>query len=123
MKLRIFLLIFFVGGALGLAFFIDERWMLSCPLHRMTGWKCPFCGAQRMLQALLHADWQSAFGYNPFLMCSLPLGGLWLARLFFPSMAVWQIPFFYRLTDDRAFSIYLLTALFWGILRNLYICE
>ena len=119
MKLRVLYLVWIVGGLLGFSLFIDERWMIPCPLHRITGWECPFCGGQRMLQAMLRADWQVAFDYNPFLMCSLPLVGIWLIRYFLPKASVWKIPFFSKLCSDRAFFIYLLVALFWGILRNI----
>lgn len=104
---------------LTLIFLANGHWLVSCPFHQLTGWECPFCGGQRMLQAILCADWQAAFDYNPFLMCSLPLVGIWLIRYFLPKASVWKIPFFSKLCSDRAFFIYLLVALFWGILRNI----
>lgn len=123
MKLRMLHLTLLVAVLICLAFWTDERWMLPCPLHRFTGWECPFCGGQRMMLALLHADWAAAFAYNPFLLCSLPLGGVWLLRYFFPSFTCWKAPFFAKLCSDRCFFVYLLAALLWGMLRNLYICE
>ncbi|MBQ8521661.1 MAG: DUF2752 domain-containing protein [Bacteroides sp.] len=123
MKLRMLYLMLLIGGLSCLAFLADERWMLPCPLHRWTGWECPFCGGQRMLAALLRADWCPAFAYNPFLFCSLPLVGIGLLRYFFPSFSFWKAPFFTKLYTDRTFFLYLLAALLWGILRNLYLCE
>ena len=43
MKLRILYLVWIVGGLLGFSLFMDERWMIPCPLHRITGWEFPFC--------------------------------------------------------------------------------
>ena len=82
---------------LTLIFLANGHWLVSCPFHQLTGWECPFCGGQRMLQAILCADWQAAFDYNPFLMCSLPLVGIWLIRYFLPKASVWKIPFFSKL--------------------------
>lgn len=123
MKLRILYFVLIVGGLLGFSLFIDERWMIPCPLHRITGWECPFCGAQRMIRALFHADWQAALSYNPFLFFSFPLIGIWLFRYWLSDASVWRSPFLSKLCSDRAFFIYLFAALLWGVLRNLYICE
>ena len=84
----------------------SEHWMLPCPLYKLTGWQCPFCGGQRMLRALLHGDWYDAFVLNPFLFCSIPL---FLACIK------------YKPTDKQLF-VYLILALLWGLFRNFYFC-
>lgn len=45
----------------------------SCILQRVTGYRCPGCGSQRALHALLHGQWAEAFRYNYFLLVVLPL--------------------------------------------------
>lgn len=65
------------GCSLLLFYFIfnpeDSRFMPQCIFHKITGLQCMGCGAQRMIHALLHADFKSAFMANAFLFCSLPL--------------------------------------------------
>ncbi len=34
--------------------------------------KCPGCGSQRAIHALLHADIQTAFSYNALMVTSIP---------------------------------------------------
>lgn len=45
---------------------------LKCLLKLLTGYDCPFCGAQRAVQSLLQGDVSSAFHYNPFLFIIAP---------------------------------------------------
>lgn len=57
-------------------FFVDPentRIMPRCVFHVVTGFNCAGCGAQRMLHALLHFDFGSAFHANPFLFLSIPV--------------------------------------------------
>lgn len=57
--------------------------MPRCLFHLFTGWDCPACGTQRALHQLLHGHLREAFGYNPFLLVSLPyLGALTLCHWF-----------------------------------------
>ena len=100
-----------------LSLLFDEKWMIPCPLHQFTGWDCPFCGGQRMICALFRADFTNAFLYNPFLMCSLPLFSIWLAHYLFP-LKIQRIRYLSTICTDRAFFLYLLTALVWGLIRN-----
>ena len=86
----------------------SEQWMISCPLYKFTGWQCPFCGGQRMLSALLHGNFYDAFVLNPFLFCSIPLFIIYL--------------FCHKLLTDKFILIYIISALLWGIFRNIYIC-
>ena len=34
---------------------ISAAWMPKCPLHHLTGLRCPGCGTQRALQAQINA--------------------------------------------------------------------
>lgn len=45
----------------------------KCPFFVWTGWKCPGCGSQRAVHALLHGDVAAAWGYNALLVVSLPI--------------------------------------------------
>lgn len=118
MKIRI---IYLLLGILLFCFLflpIGEQWMLPCLFHKFTGWYCPLCGGQRMVRALLHADFHAAFAYNPFLMCSLPLFAIWWVAYLKPA-TIKNSSFLSKLCTDRIFFIYLFVALLWGIWRNL----
>lgn len=56
-------------------FFLDPAgygWMPKCPLYLFTGLKCPGCGSQRMIHALLHGDITAAFNANALILILLP---------------------------------------------------
>lgn len=55
----------------------------KCAFLMLTGLKCPGCGSQRAVHALLHADLASAFAHNALLVLSLPYLALLIgARLY-----------------------------------------
>lgn len=45
----------------------------KCPFLLLTNFKCPGCGSQRAIHALLHLDIKSAIAYNALLVFSLPI--------------------------------------------------
>ncbi|MDR2119318.1 MAG: DUF2752 domain-containing protein [Tannerella sp.] len=47
-------------------------WFPKCPFLMATGLKCPGCGSQRAVHALLHFDFCSAFIHNALLIISIP---------------------------------------------------
>ena len=49
-----------------------------CIFHSLTGLDCPGCGGLRAAHQLLHGNVRAAFGYNPLLVCLLPLGSWFL---------------------------------------------
>ena len=79
--------------------------MLTCPLHWLTGLDCPFCGAQRMVLALLHGNVVEAFWLNPGLAVGAPLAAVWW---------LWHR----EISSQAAFAM-LCIALAWGIFRNI----
>ena len=85
-------------------------WMPKCWWHALTGTQCPSCGNTRAAYALLHGDWRAAWGYNPFLFLSFPLGSvivwLWAKR----PRSKWLPPL--------AWAFALVSAGWW-IIRNL----
>ena len=50
-----------------------SAWFPKCPFLLLTGLKCPGCGSQRAIHGLLHGDVAAAFGFNAFLVLSLPV--------------------------------------------------
>lgn len=46
--------------------------MLRCLIKALTGFDCPFCGAQRSIITLLKGDIVSAIDYNPFIYLITP---------------------------------------------------
>lgn len=44
-----------------------------CPFLTLTGYQCPGCGTLRGIHSLLHFRFRDAWGYNPFLVVSIPL--------------------------------------------------
>ncbi len=85
--------------------------MPRCLFRELTGWKCPGCGSQTALMALLRGDPAAAFMANP----AIPFYILYLA-------AILQ-PFSPRLRDllTTPCALYLLAAaiLLWTLGRNL----
>lgn len=120
MPIKIFYFLLFGIALIAFATIPGEWWMLPCPLHQWTGWQCPFCGGQRMVQALMHGELMTAFNYNPLLMCTLPLILLGGFRLLFPEMAKRHPHATGRvLFTDKALFLYLITYFLWGIIRNI----
>ena len=50
----------------------DHLFFPKCPSLTLTGLKCPGCGSQRTIHALLHFDIYSAFSYNALLVLLIP---------------------------------------------------
>lgn len=90
--------------------------MLSCPFHVLTGYDCPFCGAQRMFLAMCHGDVATAFALNPVLFCTLPYFLLVLLGCFWQKAATWKIVRWCN-SDRVIFSLLAIYAV-WGIVRN-----
>lgn len=44
-----------------------------CIFLQATGYKCPGCGSQRALHALLHGDIAAAWGFNAMLVAAIPV--------------------------------------------------
>ena len=89
---------------------------VPCPLHLLTGLKCPACGITTAILALLHGDVSAAFAANPGLAFSLPVLGPYLCRLFWGWLR--QRPAEGRAVNLVGAGLIVYFAV-WGVLRNL----
>jgi hypothetical protein len=83
---------------------------LPCPFHAATGLRCPGCGSQRALEALLHGRIGQAWSLNAALFSAPPLiaAHAWVLR----ARGI-QLSF-------RAFQLpWGLALLMWAVYRNL----
>lgn len=88
----------------------------KCPFYWLTGYKCPGCGSQRALHALLHADVITAFRHNALLVISLPV----IAAMLIASHWRTRFPRLYaRLNSTTVITATAITILSWWLLRNL----
>ena len=49
-------------------------WGIPCPIHLVTGLRCPGCGMTRMALCLLRGDLRGAFAQNRAALVMLPAG-------------------------------------------------
>jgi hypothetical protein len=104
-----------ISVVLLLSIFI-EKFVFRCIIKSITGYDCPFCGAQRALSHLMHGEFRNAFLANPFLFIISPY-------LLTVVLCIFQIfpdgshikRFAYNKYTIISFGA--LTIL-WGILRN-----
>ena len=88
-----------------------------CTFLSLTGYKCPGCGSQRAIHALLHGDVVAAFKFNALMMVSIP----WLALCFFAESQRVRNPRLYaRLNSPLLIWIFLAMVLGWWLLRNIF---
>ena len=106
--------------AIGIIYFLIDPsavgFMPRCIFHELTGWKCPGCGSQRMIHALLHADVVSAWHHNPLLLILFPF----LLPLIYIELNATR----YQAIYMKLHSVPVIVALSiiivgWGILRNI----
>ena len=107
-------------AVLGIVYFAVDpsavRFMPRCLFNEMTGWLCPGCGSQRMLHALLHADWAAAWGYNALLLILLPF----IFPLLYLELNASRHPHIYmKLHSVPVIITITLIIIGWGVMRNL----
>lgn len=94
----------------------EVKWMPRCIWKVATGTDCPGCGSQRMVHALMHGDFQSAWHANAYALCMLPLIGLmiWLElfREIHPRL-------YRRIYSPVVIWTMAVSVVAWWILRNL----
>ncbi len=109
--------------AIGLAYyFIDpesKAHLIQCPWRLLTGTKCPSCGVQRALHALMHGGVKEALNYNYFFILSIPYA--------LSAVAVSWYNFGHKLDKLKRlvfhkYTLYAYVTLFfvWWIVRNIF---
>lgn len=95
----------------------DSSFFPKCPFLLITGLKCPGCGSQRAIHALLHLDLGAAFRYNALLIVTLPLilalGYAELKRNSHPNLYV-------KIHNLKLIWGYFFLTIGWWIGRNLF---
>lgn len=93
----------------------STSWLPRCLFHEFTGLKCPGCGAQTAVHALVHGKLACAWRANPFLMLIIPL---------FPLMLWLELvresrPRLYARFYSRPVSLALcVSVILWAVFRN-----
>lgn len=88
-----------------------------CGFLSLTGYKCPGCGSQRAVHALLHGDVVAAFKFNALLLIAIP----WLALcLFIESRRARNPRLYARLNPDVLLMLLLALIVAWWLLRNIF---
>ena len=87
---------------------------IPCLFHRITGLQCPGCGSTRMLTALMHLDFKTAYSFNPFLLITGPFLAFEIIYEFFLTH---DNKLFERI-NTVLLSIYCAAILLFGVVRN-----
>lgn len=88
-----------------------------CSFLSLTGYKCPGCGGQRAVHALLNGDVAGAFRFNALLMIAVPWMGL---CLFAESRRTRNPRLYARLNPELLMWLFLALLLSWWLLRNIF---
>ncbi len=88
-----------------------------CPFLVLTDLKCPGCGSQRAIHALLHGNVAAAFRYNAMMVLSLPI----IFLLLYAEAFRRQKPAFYsRIHRSTYIWIYFAVVIAWSVARNIF---
>lgn len=93
----------------------SSRLFPRCLFLETTGVKCPGCGSQRAVHALLHGQVGEAWHYNAMMVVGIPLIGFYL--LVSVMQERWQR--LYRVLFSRVVLLSLVGLIvLWWVLRN-----
>ena len=88
-----------------------------CTFLSLTGYKCPGCGSQRAIHALMHGDIVGAFKYNALLLVAIP----WIALCLFAEVRRTRNPRMYsRINAPLLMWLFLALVVLWWLLRNIF---
>ena len=89
----------------------------KCPFLMLTGGlRCPGCGSQRAIHALLHLQFKEAFMLNPLVIISIPF----LVLLATASIVKGTHPEFYnKINSSLVSKLLLVIFILWWIVRNI----
>ena len=94
-----------------------SRFFPRCPFLMLTGLKCPGCGTQRAIHALLHGALLTALRFNALLPTSVVL----LALYGYAEVVRKSHPRFYsRVNSSTAITAVLIVVVAWWIVRNVF---
>lgn len=90
---------------------------IPCLFHKFTGLLCPGCGITRMILAILHLDFKSAFQYNQVVFIFSPIILYFIIRLY----VSWLKSENYKLSLIENIVVYIMLTilLIFGIVRNI----
>lgn len=89
----------------------------KCGFYVLTGWKCPGCGSQRALHALLHGDVLAAFRLNMWIPVAIIYIAFVVAAMLFGKQGS---RFNEIVTNKYLLAAFLVFTLLWFVLRNVY---
>lgn len=89
----------------------------KCVFYVLTGWKCPGCGSQRALHALLHGDVSTAFRLNMWIPVAAIYMTFVVAAILFGKQGS---RFTETVTNKYLLATFLVFTLLWFVLRNVY---
>ncbi|MDR2764223.1 MAG: DUF2752 domain-containing protein [Tannerella sp.] len=123
-KIGIYAIIILTGMIVGSVLYFrfnpaDSPLFPKCPFLMLTGLKCPGCGSQRAVHALLHLDFRAACSQNVLLVASLPYLFLLLAAQvirFFSPYATFPV----RIQQPAVIWTYFAMILLFWITRNVF---
>ena len=105
----------------GLVYFLfnpeNSQIFPKCPFLFLFNLKCPGCGSQRAIHALLHLNLKAAFGYNALLVATLPL-------IILLSYAEYhrekKADLYKKLNQTKLILSYFCIVILWWIGRNIF---
>ncbi len=94
-----------------------SKFFPKCPVYSFTGLKCPGCGSQRAIHAILNFNFARAAHYNALLLIATPLIALyWIAELIKKRHPALDN----ALNHPATIIALLVVVLAWTILRNIF---
>ena len=95
----------------------SSRLFPKCIFLQLTGFRCPGCGSQRVVHALLNGDIAAAFRYNAFLVLMIP----YVSALAFATFFKNRVPGLYNvLCHPAVIAAILVLTILWWIFRNVF---
>ncbi|RRD00827.1 DUF2752 domain-containing protein [Prevotella sp. OH937_COT-195] len=87
----------------------------KCAFHVITGWKCPGCGSQRALHAMLHGNIYTALKHNLWIPFAITYMILIITAKLLGKHGKRLNDF---LTNKYLFVIFIIFTILWCVLRN-----
>lgn len=91
---------------------------IPCVFHLITNLYCPGCGVTRMLIALFHLDFYSAFRYNQLIFILLPFFIVLLINYIYSCIKKCK-PLYLKI-NEKIWVFLIILLLIFGIVRNIF---